>query len=119
MIAKKSAKRRPTHRAKIVPEKRIPAAEKGKPFPIVGIGASAGGLNAFEQFFSNMPPQSGAAFVLVPHLDPSHVSMLPDLLRKYTKMPVAQAEDGMRVRPNCVHVIPPNTEMVVMNGTLL
>ena len=83
------------------------------------MGASAGGLKAFEQFFANMPPESGVGFVLVPHLDPSHASMLPDLLRKYTKMAVLQAEDGMKVQRNRVHVLPPNTEMVIMHGTLL
>jgi len=66
-----------------------------------------------------MPPDSGMAFVLVPHLDPGHVSMLPDLLRKYTNMPVVQAQDGMKIQRDCVHVIPPNTEMVIMHETLL
>jgi two-component system CheB/CheR fusion protein len=90
-----------------------------KILPIVGIGASAGGLRAFEQFFAHMPSDGGMSFVLVPHLDPSHASMLPDLLKKYTKMSVVQAEDGMKVEPNRVQVIPPNTEMVIMHGTLL
>ena len=119
MPAKKSAKRRPERRDKVSPDKRVSAADKGKPFPIVGMGASAGGLRAFEQFFASMPPDSGAAFVLVPHLDPSHVSMLPDLLRKYTKMPVVQAENGMKILPNRVHVIAPNSVMVVSRSTLL
>jgi two-component system CheB/CheR fusion protein len=99
-------------------KKKIPE-DKIRTLPVVGIGASAGGLKAFEQFFANMPANSGAAFVLVPHLDPSHVSMLPDLLRKYTKMPVIQAQDGMKVQRDRVHVIPPNTEMVIMHETLL
>ncbi|HUK40667.1 MAG TPA: chemotaxis protein CheB, partial [Candidatus Acidoferrales bacterium] len=88
-------------------------------FPIVAIGASAGGLRAFEQFFRNMPSDSGIAFVLIPHLDPDHVSMLPDLLRKYTRMPVIQAEDKMKVQADRIHVIAPNKEMAIMNGTLL
>jgi two-component system CheB/CheR fusion protein len=66
-----------------------------------------------------LPPDSGAGFVLVPHLDPGHASMLPDLLKKYTKMNVVQAEDGVKVGPNVVYVIPPNTDMVIMHGTLL
>jgi len=119
MPAKKSAKRRPERRDKVSPEKRVSAADKRKPFPIVGMGASAGGLRAFEQFFASMPLDSGAAFVLVPHLDPSHVSMLPDLLRKYTKMPVVQAENGMKILPNRVHVIAPDSVMVVSRSTLL
>jgi two-component system, chemotaxis family, CheB/CheR fusion protein len=106
-------------RAKPSSQKKSAPGEKSQAFTIVGIGASAGGLKAFEQFFANLPPDSGAAFVLVPHLDPSHVSVLPDLLRKYTKMPVVQAEDGMKILANRVHVIAPNCEMVVMHGTLL
>lgn len=119
MQAKKSSSSHPARRHKISPQKRVPAADKSKPFPIVGIGASAGGLKAFEQFFANLPADSGAAFVLVPHLDPTHVSMLPDLLRKYTKMPVVQAENGMKILPNRVHVMAPNSEMIVTRATLL
>ena len=118
MAAKKSSATRPARRAKTPPQKPSPKAESVG-FPIVAIGASAGGLKAFEQFFANMPPESGVGFVLVPHLDPSHASMLPDLLRKYTKMAVLQAEDGMKVQRDRVHVLPPNTEMVIMHGSLL
>ena len=118
MAAKKSSATRPARRAKTPPQKPSPKAESAG-FPIVAIGASAGGLKAFEQFFANMPPESGVGFVLVPHLDPSHASMLPDLLRKYTKMAVLQAEDGMKVQRDRVHVLPPNTEMVIMHGSLL
>jgi len=69
-------------------------------FPVVGVGASAGGLEAFEQFFSNMPPDIGMAFVLVPHLDPGHASMMTELLRRVTKLEVSEAEEGMMVKPN-------------------
>ena len=69
-------------------------------FPIVGIGASAGGLEAFEQFFRKMPPDSGMAFVIIQHLDPTHVSGLTDLLQRYTKMAVFEATDGAQVKPN-------------------
>jgi two-component system CheB/CheR fusion protein len=116
MLPKKSTSPRQTRRPAIHSQSDRKSA---KIFPIVGIGASAGGLKAFEKFFDNMPPDSGIGFVLIPHLDPSHVSMLPDLLKKYTRMPVVQAEDGMKVERNHVHVIPPNTEMVIMGGTLL
>src|SRR5690349_5768005 len=90
-----------------------------KNLPIVGIGASAGGLKAFEQFFSQMPPDSGMAFILVLHLDPTHVSMLPELLRKYTEMPIRQAEDGAQVEANTIHIIPPNKKMAIKHGTLI
>src|SRR5512139_2289332 len=82
-------------------------------FPVVGIGASAGGLEAFELFFKNMPPDSGMAFVLVPHLDPAHASMMPDLLKRFTTMKVVEAEDGARIRPNEVYTIPPNKDMAL------
>jgi two-component system CheB/CheR fusion protein len=95
----------------------------GKPvagFPIVGIGASAGGLAAFEAFFSGMPVDTdpGMAFVLVQHLAPDHKSILTDLIRRYTRMQVFEVEDGMAVRPNCTYIIPPNRDMALLNGTL-
>ena len=89
-----------------------------KPFPIVGIGASAGGLEAFESFFKEMPPDSDIAFALVSHLDPTHTSILPELIQKKTKMSVKQVKDGMKVEPNHVYIIPPNKEMAILNGTL-
>src|SRR5258705_13933796 len=82
-----------------------------KQFPIVGIGASAGGLEAFEQLLEGMPLTTGMALVLVPHLAPRHESMLTELLSKRTNLPVIQVTEGMRVRPNHVYVIPPNAEM--------
>ncbi|MBC8018809.1 MAG: chemotaxis protein CheR, partial [Verrucomicrobia bacterium] len=91
-------------------------------FPIVGIGASAGGLAAFEAFFSGMtaaadkPPDM--AFVLVQHLAPDYKSILTDLIRRYTPMQVFEVEDGVVVRPNCVYIIPPNHDMAFLNGTL-
>ena len=89
-----------------------------KPFPIVGIGASAGGLEAYEQFFKNMPSDSGIAFVLIPHLDPGHSSMMPDLLKRFTHMKVVEAQDGMAVEPDHAYVIPPNKDMAIFNGVL-
>lgn len=87
-------------------------------FPVVGIGASAGGLEALEQFFSNVPPDIGMAFVVIQHLDPNHVGMLPELLQRSTKMKVKQAEDQMKVLSNQVYVIPPNKSMSILRGKL-
>ncbi len=89
-------------------------------FPIVGIGASAGGLAAFEAFFSGMPPdkEPGMAFVLVQHLSPDHNSILTDLVQKYTRMQVFEVKDGMEVKPNCTYIIPPNRDMTFLNGKL-
>jgi two-component system CheB/CheR fusion protein len=87
-------------------------------FPIVGIGASAGGLEAFEVFFRACPPDSGMAFVLVPHLDPGHVSLLTEILQRATAMPVVEALDQIAVAPNHVYVIPPNREMAILGGVL-
>ena len=90
------------------------------PFPIVGIGASAGGLAAIEAFFAGMPAGTdpGIAFVLVQHLDPNHKSLLTELIRRYTHMQVFEVEDGMQVQPNCAYIIPPNRDMAFLNGSL-
>ena len=100
-----------------LPEEQ-PAAASG--FPIVGIGASAGGLAAFEAFFSGMPVDTdpGIAFVLVQHLDPNHKSMLTDIIRRYTRMQVFEVQDGVTVKPNCVYIIPPNSDLAFLNGGL-
>ena len=87
-------------------------------FPIVGIGASAGGLDAFEKFFTNMPPDTGMAFVLVQHLDPTHKSILSQLIKRYTSMNVLEVADGMLVEPNSVFVIPPNRYIGILHGKL-
>ncbi len=87
-------------------------------FPIVGLGASAGGLEAFEQFFRRMKSDSGMAFVLVPHLDPSHASILTEILQRSTAMPVIEARDQVEVAPNCVYVIPPNRNMAIFHAAL-
>lgn len=102
-------------RNKLIPRLR---KEKEASFYIVGIGTSAGGLEGIEQFFINMPANSGLAFVLVPHLDPTHISILPDLIQKYTEMRVIRIKDGMKVEPNCVYVIPPNKDMAILHGVL-
>ena len=89
-------------------------------FPIVGIGASAGGLAAFEAFFSGMPAniEPNMAFVLVQHLAPDHHSLLTELVQHYTHLKVFEVEDGMEVKINCVYIIPPNRDMAFLNGTL-
>ena len=99
-------------------KKTFPRRKKSKEFFVVGMGASAGGLDAFERFFQNMPSESGMSFVLITHLSPTHHSIMPDLLRKYTKMEVCQANDGMNVKPNCIYVIPPNKNIAILHGTL-
>ena len=109
-------------KAKITKKKAARASasppKESEQFPIVGVGASAGGLEAFEQLLAPMSLTTGMAFVLVPHLAPKHESMLTELLSKKTKLPVVQIENGMRVSPNRVHIIPPNAEMRIANGVL-
>jgi two-component system CheB/CheR fusion protein len=91
---------------------------KATSLKIVGIGASAGGLEAFEEFFQHMPVDSGFAFVLVPHLDPSHASLLTEILQRSTRMPVVEVQDQMTVAPNTVYVIPPNRDMEIFHGKM-
>jgi two-component system CheB/CheR fusion protein len=87
-------------------------------FPIVGLGASAGGLDAFKKFFGAMPADGGVAFVLIQHLDPTRDSLTAELLGTQTPMPVVQVEDGMRVKVNHVYVIPPNKYLSIRERTL-
>ncbi|WP_084448681.1 chemotaxis protein CheB [Desulfovibrio inopinatus] len=92
----------------------------GNPLAIVGIGASAGGLAAFEAFFSGMPhdPAPEMALILVQHLAPDHKSLLAELIRRYTSMHVFEVENGMEVLPHCVYIIPPNCDMTFQDGKL-
>lgn len=94
--------------------------KKANSFAIVGIGASAGGLAAFEAFFSGMPPDKdpNMSFILVQHLAPDHKSLLADLVRRYTRMQVFEVEDGMVLKPNCTYIIPPNVNMTFEQGHL-
>jgi two-component system CheB/CheR fusion protein len=87
-------------------------------FPIVGIGASAGGLEALEQFLKNVPVGSGMAFVIVQHLDPTRKGVMSELLQRATGMKVVQVKDRTSVRPDCVFVIPPNKDMSLLHGVL-
>ncbi len=102
--------------AQLIPFEPVPA----KSFPIVGIGASAGGLAAFEALLTAMPPitDRGIALVLVQHLAPDHRSILSELIKRYTKMQVYEVEDGMEVKPSCAYIIPPNRDMALLRGKL-
>jgi two-component system CheB/CheR fusion protein len=88
------------------------------PFPIVGIAASAGGLEAFTELIRHLPTDTGMAFVLIQHLSPNYESLLSQILGRVTAMPVRQVQDRMMVEPNQVYVIPPNTQMTLAQGML-
>lgn len=92
-----------------------PAAQD---FPIVGIGASAGGLEALELFLGHVPATSGIAFVVVQHLDPTHKGVMAELLQRATNMPVVEIRDRMKVEPDHVYVIPPNCDLSILHGVL-
>ncbi len=109
-ITKKSTVKKRKNTAKIA----VPDSS----FYVVGIGASAGGLEAIERFFENMPDSSGMAFIVVSHLDPKHISIMPELIQKCTKMKLYQAEDGMVVKPNHVYVAPANWDIAILHRTI-
>src|SRR5712692_195138 len=126
-MAKSRAKQKHSHKAPRPARRPAPSGqtEAGPQLPasngsfsIVGIGASAGGLEAFTQLLQHLPVDPGMAFVLVQHLDPKHESLLSDLLARVSKMPVRQVSDGLVVAPNSVYVIPPDKNMTVSNRTL-
>jgi len=100
------------------PERAERRASAERRFPIVAVGASAGGLEAFNQLLRNLPARPGMGFVFVQHLDPTHGSMLRDLLARTSPMPVCEVEDGMAVEPNQVYVIRPNTDLCIEDGVL-
>ena len=104
--------------AKVVAPAENPEHKAGAPFPIVGIGASAGGLEALELFLKNVSAESGLAFVIVQHLDPTHKGILTELLQRDTTMKVVQVKDRTTVQANCVYVIPPNKDMSLLHGVL-
>jgi two-component system CheB/CheR fusion protein len=112
----KAVKKRPV--SKVEQTKAMDLTNRSSGFYIVGMGASAGGLEAFEKFFQHVPENPGVAFVLVPHLDLTHVSIMPDLLRKYSEMEVLAIKDGITVEPDTVYVVPPNKDLGILNGTL-
>jgi two-component system CheB/CheR fusion protein len=125
MARKKTALRTSKTRAKSDNSRRRANAREeterlrpGLSFPVVAIGASAGGLAAFSELLKALPPNTGMAFVLIQHLEPKHESALTALLSKATSMPVAEVSEGMAVEPNCVYVIPPNKDMTIRKGVL-
>ena len=100
-------------------EENTPAPERqDMPLLIVGMGASAGGLEALQQFFACMPDNSGLAFVVIQHLSPDYKSLMAEILGKYTTMMVLQAENDMPVEPNAVYLIPPKKNMTIKDGRL-
>ena len=92
--------------------------EKSPPNFVVGIGASAGGLNAYKAFFDALAPDTGMAFVVISHLLPAAHSQLTEILSRHTKMPVMLAETGMKIQANQVYVIPTNADLSIENGKL-
>jgi two-component system CheB/CheR fusion protein len=108
---------KPVHPSPVatVPPVNTPAEDT---FPVVALGASAGGLEALEKFFKSMAGDSGMAFVVIQHLDPDRKALMPALIQRDTAMKVQEAKDGARVRPNEVYILPPNKEMSVLHGVL-
>src|SRR5206468_6450559 len=86
-----------------------------RPFPVVGVGASAGGLEAMSELLRWLPTDTGMAFVLVPHLDPTHRSLLTEILSRATSMPVSEVVNDLPVEPNRAYVIPPGKNVVLSN----
>ena len=109
-------KNRPSTRPLSKHARELPLFNKS--FRVVGIGASAGGLDAFTQLLRPLPIDTGMAFVLVQHLDPGHKSMLTEIIGRETRMPVSAVRDRMTLEPNHVYVIPPNTQMNLQDGIL-
>src|SRR5258706_745121 len=107
----------PTKRKQPVP-RSAPGPAGRVSFPIVGIGASAGGFEAFGEMLNALPVDSGMAFVLIQHLDPTHESMLAPLLARKSTLPVTQVTDGMAIEAKHVYVIPPNAKMGIDDGLL-
>ena len=110
------ARKRPARKVAITVV--APLVRPAAAFPIVGIGASAGGLEALELFLKGVPPASGLAFVVVQHLDPNHKGIMVELLQRCTPLPVRQITDRMTVEPDHVYVIPPNRDLSILHGVL-
>src|SRR5690348_8226378 len=91
-------------------------AESGRNFLVVGLGASAGGVQALRDFFSQVPAQTGMAYVVILHLSPDHDSQLAEVLQSASRLPVTQVERGVRVEPDHVYVIPPNRSLEINDG---
>ena len=121
MKSSSSNKKKPPVKKKIsevsLPDK--PVIKSPNLFPVVGIGASAGGLDAFKKLLKAIPENSGMAYVLVQHLDPNHESLLPEILQKVTPIPVLEITDDIKVLPDHIYVIPSNKMMVATDGILM
>ena len=117
MNQKSAIKHRRKQPAPMLPPKTSPPPASAA-FPIVGIGASAGGLEALEQFLGHVPAGSGMAFVIVQHLDPTRQGIMPELLQRATGMKVLQVKDRTPVQPDYVYVIPPNKDLSLLHGVL-
>ena len=101
------------------PGKSSPTTAPVASFPIVGIGASAGGLEAFSELLQRIPADSGMAFVLIQHLDPTHLSYLSEALGRTIALPVREIQDGMQVEPDHVYVIPSNADVGIIDAKLV
>ena len=116
-MPRSTKKKKASRQVRVVPKQDSDAAA-GTGFPIVAIGASAGGLEAFSSLLRALPPQPGMALVFIAHLDPTHESAMVELLSRTTRIPVRQAESGMRVECNSLYVLPPNSDMTIRGGVL-
>src|SRR5262245_28663278 len=101
------------------PKADPPVSKHEDGFLIAGIGASAGGIQAFQDFFQQVPPKSGIAYVVILHLSPDHDSRLAQVLQATTKMPVTQVNEKVKVVPDHVYVVPPNQHLTMDDGHIL
>jgi len=118
MIRKKKKPHRPNRPEAAVKALNRTFSSDAGAFPIVGIGASAGGLEALESFFSKVPAGCNMAFVVIQHLDPTHKSIMSSLLKKYTTMEIAEISDGIKVEKNKVYLAPPDHNIAMIEDTL-
>src|SRR3954451_16009291 len=121
--SKRSRQTRKANEPAVAEQNKIAQAKYGDDsrqdiFPIVGIGASAGGLEALTNLLKALAPDIGMAFIFVPHLDPSRESAYSQILARTTSMPVLQIKEGMKVQPNHVYVIPPNCDLTIIDAAL-
>ena len=117
-MSTKSAAKNPQKKSSSPARQQKSDSAASKSFPIVGIGSSAGGLEALERFLGHVPEGCGMGFVIIQHLDPTHRGIMPELLQRSTGMKVVQVKDRTRVQPDCAYVIPPNKHMSILHGIL-
>ncbi|BAY92764.1 MULTISPECIES: chemotaxis protein CheB [unclassified Tolypothrix] len=118
MNSKRSAKKSPAKSPSAQSSNNEQENNQDELFPIVGMGASAGGIEAFTELLNHLPNDTGMAFVIVQHLSPNQKSLLSEILSRSTEMPVVEVQNGMVVEPNHVYVIPPNAKMTIAQGVL-